>query len=84
MSDEDLHTQIALLSQQLKHLAEQMQKMEDDQNEELERIRSDVREIKAQANKWKGAIGVVLGASGFLIAILVLLDKVGGLFKSSQ
>ena len=84
MTNEELHTEIALLSQQLKHITNEVENMDAEQTKHNEAIRKDIAEIKMQANKWKGGIAVVLGSSGFLIAILAMFEKFSNFFRGTH
>lgn len=46
----------------------------------LDKIEADMSEVKAQMNKWKGALPILIGIGGLLGWILTSFDKIKGLF----
>lgn len=46
----------------------------------IDKIEKDTAEMKAQINKWKGALPILIGIGGLLGWLLTSFDKIKGLF----
>lgn len=46
----------------------------------LDKIEEDMSEVKAQMNKWKGALPILIGIGGLLGWLITSFDKIKGFF----
>lgn len=46
----------------------------------MEKIETDTAEMRAQINKWRGAMPILIGIGGLLGWLLTSFDKIKGLF----
>lgn len=81
MTKQLIDVQLALLSQQIQTMMDESRRSTADMKDEIGILKSDMADIKMQAAKWKGALGVMLGASAFVIGLITAWEKLAVLFK---
>lgn len=81
MTKQLIDVQLALLSQQMQTMMDESRRSTADMKDEIGILKSDMADIKMQAAKWKGALGVMLGASAFVIGLITAWEKLAVLFK---
>lgn len=81
MTKQLIDVQLALLSQQMQTMMDESRRSTADMKDEIGILKSDMADIKMQAAKWKGALGVMLGAAAFVIGLITAWEKLAVLFK---
>lgn len=81
MTKQLIDVQLALLSQQMQTMMDESRRSTAEMNDEIGILKSDMADIKMQAAKWKGALGVMLGAAAFVIGLITAWEKLAVLFK---
>ncbi|MCR9238746.1 MAG: hypothetical protein NXI17_18930 [Alphaproteobacteria bacterium] len=81
MTKQLIDVQLALLSQQMQTMMDESRRSTADMKDEIGILKSDMADIKMQAAKWKGALGVMLGAAAFVIGLITVWEKLAVLFK---
>ncbi|MGJ8531545.1 MAG: hypothetical protein ACSHYC_05130 [Alphaproteobacteria bacterium] len=82
MTEQLIDVQLALLSQQMQTMMDESRSSTADMKAEIGILKSDMADIKMQAAKWKGALGVMLGAAAFVIGLITAWEKLAVLFKN--
>lgn len=81
MTKQLIDVQLALLSQQMQTMMDESRRSTAEMKDEIGILKSDMADIKMQAAKWKGALGVMLGAAAFVIGLITAWEKLAVLFK---
>lgn len=82
MTKQSIDVQLALLSHQMQIIMDENRTSTANMKVEIGSLKSDMADIKMQAAKWKGALGVMLGAAAFVIGLITAWEKIGVIFKN--